>query len=75
MRLLMSSDNPNIINSVTTYLYYAFQKRNSTLNTIIVLFVWLNCMYVSIEHRSQICQLYICMYICFCNEPVAFIAK
>ena len=32
-RLIMSSDNPNIINSVATYLYYAFQKRNSQLNT------------------------------------------
>jgi len=33
MRLLMSSDNPNIIKSVATYLYHAFEKRNSTLNT------------------------------------------
>jgi len=33
IRLLMSSDNTNIIKSAATYLYHAFQKRNLTLNT------------------------------------------
>jgi len=33
MRLLMSSDNTNIIKSVATYLYHDFQIRNSTFNT------------------------------------------
>ena len=28
VKLLMSSGNPNIIRSVATYLYYAFQKCN-----------------------------------------------
>jgi len=32
MRLLMSSENPNIIKSIATYLYHPLKKRNSTSN-------------------------------------------